>query len=260
MTAVATSTGLHHEIRGEGEPILLVHGAAEDADLLSPLAGAFAERGFAAISYDRRGTRRSTREGWPEGGVEQHVADAAELLAQLAGRPARVLGLSSGGVLALELAVRRPDLVTQAIAWEPAAIGMLDGGDALHAQVMAPIEAHLAARPGDWPGAYDLLRAAMTRGTADLGDPREIAMRRNAEAAVRDDASLITRHRLDVTALDGAPVLIATSEQRDSLNSQIAEHLAALAGLPVWRVPGAADHEVYLNHPEVLAEAVRARR
>jgi pimeloyl-ACP methyl ester carboxylesterase len=110
---------LHCEVHGQGEPLLLIHGAEEDATILAPLAEALANAGFRAIAYDRRGTGRSSRSGWPGDDISRHVADAADLIMSIASQPATVLGLSSGGLLALELAVRRPDLVTEAIAWEP---------------------------------------------------------------------------------------------------------------------------------------------
>ena len=128
---------LHVERTGEGPALVLMHGAGEDSSLLAPQAAAFAQRGFTAISYDRRGTGRSTRDGWPSGGVRQHVEDAADLISNVDG-PVRVLGFSSGGVIALALAVSHPDLVAETIAWEPAAVSVLPDADALHELIMAP--------------------------------------------------------------------------------------------------------------------------
>jgi pimeloyl-ACP methyl ester carboxylesterase len=256
---VPAAGALHYEIHGYGEPLLLIHGAGEDARILAPLAEALAAAGFRTITYDRRGTGRSSRDGWPSTDVSQHITDAADLLAALVRRPATVLGLSSGGVLALELAIRRPDLVAEAIAWEPAAVTVLGGADELHAMLMAPVQAHLAEHPGDWTGAYDVMLGSLSGGQADLSDPQVVAMRRNAEPAVRDDAQVITRHRIDTDQLASAPVVLAIGEQPNELHGRIVEELAAKSGLPVWRVIGADDHEVYLDRPEVLAEALRGR-
>src|SRR5688572_26646631 len=133
---------LHYEVHGQGEPLLLIHGAGEDATILDPLAEALANAGFGAIAYDRRGTGRSSRSGWPGKDISRHVADAADLIVSIARQPTTVLGLSSGGLLALELAVRRADLVTEAIAWEPPAVAVLEGADELDAMLMAPVEAY----------------------------------------------------------------------------------------------------------------------
>jgi len=253
------SADLHVVHTGSGPPILLMHGGGEDAALLAPQAEALAERGFTAITYDRRGTGKSSRERWPDRGVPRHVEDAADLIRASSADPVRVLGFSSGGVLALALASSHPDLVTEAIAWEPAAVRVLPDADQLHELIMAPVRAHLEAHPKDWSGAYDLMLMAISGGTADLHDPIVEAMRRNAEAAVRDDAEIITRHRFCGDDLAAAPAIVAVGAATSELHAAIAERLAELSGRPTWTVPGISDHEVYLNQPEVLADAVRSR-
>lgn len=250
---------LHHRTAGEGPPILLLHGAGEDVELLAPQAEAFAARGRRAIWADRRGTGASPRDGWPGGGVAAHADDAAELLRALDAGPATVLGFSSGGVLALALAARHPELVREAIAWEPAALGVLPDADTLHAGIMAPIEAHLAGHPGDWTGAYRVMLDVLSGGTADHDAPVVRAMRRNAEAALRDDAAVITRHRFAAGELPAGRVRIAVGASPGPLHAAIAERLAALAGRPPLVVAAADDHEVYLHRPEILADALADR-
>lgn len=243
-----------HRVTGAGKPLLLVHGAAEDAELLQPQADALADRGFRVISYDRRGTGGSSREGWPAGGVVQHVGDAAHLIAAVAGQEAVVLGLSSGGVIALALAEAHPDLVRHAFAWEVPAFCALPHGPALHAEFVRPLDHHLALHPADWAGAYDVLQAMMSGGQAEPETPRSLLMRRNAEAAVRDDAMIITAHQLDPSP--DRNVTIATGAGVNQLLEQIAGTLAAAYGTEVLTVPAADEHEIYLSRPDVLADAV----
>ena len=252
------ATGLYYEVRGVGPPILLLHGAGEDSSMLRPQAEALADCGFTAITCDRRGTARSPREGWP-GDVNVHVGDVVALLATTTSGPARVIGFSSGGVIALALAAAHPEVMTEAIAWEPAALGVLPDADRLHGAIMAPVEAYLQARPDDWTGAYDVMLTAISDGQADLADPTVAAMRANAEAAVRDDARVITRHRFGSDELRRAPVLVAVGSGASPLHGQIADRLAQLTGRPSWVIPNADDHEVYLHRPEVLAAALRSR-
>lgn len=253
------STAMHYEIHGDGPPVLLVHGAGEDSALLRPQALALARHGFRAISYDRRGTGRSPRDGWPEAGMAGHVEDAAGLLSTLTDRPVRVLGFSSGGVIALALAASRPELVAEAAAWEPPALTVLPDADALHETIMAPVTAYLTDHPGDWSGAYDVMLTSISGGAADLAGPLVTAMRPNAEAAVRDDAAVITRHRFGSDELREAPVVVAVSSTPNPLHAQIADRLAEETGQALWTVDAADDHEVYLKRPEVLAAALGAR-
>lgn len=243
---------------GDGRPLLLVHGAAEDAGMLAPQAAAFAARGRRVITYDRRGTGASTRADWPGGGVARHADDAADLLRSLDAAPATVLGFSSGGVVAMALAARHPDVVDEVIAWEPAALGVLPDAPALHAGIMAPIEAHLAERPADWAGAYDVMLEVLSEGLADLHSPAVAAQRVNAEAALRDDARIITLHSFAPGELPADLVTVAVGKGTSPLHATIAEILAAEIG-PALVVDDADDHEIYLTRPEVLAAALAER-
>jgi len=68
------------------------------------------------IAYDRRGNARSR--GEPVRRVSTHTADAAALLEYLRTAPALVVGTSAGATIALDLAIRRPDLVRAVVAHE----------------------------------------------------------------------------------------------------------------------------------------------
>ncbi|GAA0800069.1 alpha/beta fold hydrolase [Spirilliplanes yamanashiensis] len=250
---------LHAIETGSGHPVLLIHGGAEDADLLEPQARALAARGFRAIRYDRRGTGRSTRADWPGGGADQHADDAAALLASLDATGATVLGFSSGGVVALALAARHPGVAREVIAWEPAALGALPDGAALHAGIAAPIDAHLAAHPGDWVGAFHVALTIISGGEADLTSPAVRRMERNAEAVIRDDSPLITARGFAPGELPPGLVTIATSAAPNPLHGAIAAVLTGLAGRPVLVAEKATDHEVYLSDPDVLADLLAAR-
>ncbi len=253
------SLPIAHRETGHGPALLLVHGAGEDAEMLTGQAEAFAARGYRVITYDRRGTGGSTRAGWPGGGVEQHADDAADLLAALDAAPATVLGFSSGGIVALALAARHPDVVTEVVAWEPPVITMLPEGPQIHAGLVAPIEDHLAAHPGDWAGAYRVLLGVTSGGEADLDSPAVRRQLVNAEAAVRDDSPILTAHALAPGSLPAGRVTIAVGADVNPLLGAIAAELGAVVGRPPLVVADAHEHEVYLSQPEVLAEALARR-
>jgi pimeloyl-ACP methyl ester carboxylesterase len=239
---------LRHETVGDGPPLLLIHGAGEDAGRLAPAAEAFAAQGYRVRWYDRRGTGGSSRAGWPESGVDGHVDDAAVLLRSL-GVPAGVIGFSSGGVIALALAAGHPDLVSSVVAWEPPVLSQLPDGLALHAQIMAPAEKYLARNPADWHGACRVLLEVMSADPS----PETLA---NAEAMVRDDAPIITRHAFAPGELPADRCRIAIGSGANPLHAAIAAALSEHLERPPLVVEGADDHEIYLTRPGVLAAAL----
>jgi pimeloyl-ACP methyl ester carboxylesterase len=255
-TENVAGTTLHVEQRGDGPPLLLVHGAGEDVTMLAGQAEALAAAGYRVISYDRRGTGASGREDWPGAGADQHADDAAALLGALGAAPATVLGVSSGGVVAMALAARHPDAVTRVVAWEPPAAGVLHGADAATAAIMEPVEAHLREHPDDWVGAQALLLTAILGFPVSSDDPAFAAARANAEPMVRDDPT-ITLRPFTAAELTAAPVTVAVGTAPNELVDAATAVLAELTGTERAVVPG-ADHEVYLTDPAVLAALIEA--
>ena len=104
---------------GTGPDLLLIHGTATDKASWNILVQLLRDR-FRITTYDRRFTR-----GWPQAtdaapcSVEEHAADAAEIIAERAAGSAFVCGISFGAVVALELMRRQPDLVRGAALFEP---------------------------------------------------------------------------------------------------------------------------------------------
>lgn len=105
--------------RGEGPALLLVHDIAADAETLAPLAETLSGRAR-AIAYDRRGYGASgAPEPYGATTVHEQAEDAAALLVALAAGPAVVHGEGFGALIALDLLVRRADLVRAAVLLDP---------------------------------------------------------------------------------------------------------------------------------------------
>jgi pimeloyl-ACP methyl ester carboxylesterase len=246
-------TTLYTELRGVGPRMLLIHGGGEDAGMLAPQAESLAAEGYAVATYDRRGTRRSGREDWPGTGAAQHADDAAALVQALDWRAPIVVGVSSGAVIALELASRHPGAVGPVIAWEPPAVGIIPDGAEAAAALMAPVDAHLAAHPRDFVGAQALLLSRVLGQPVGVDDPAFAAARANAEPFVRDEP-VITTAPLDRGSLAAADITIAVGSTPNDVVAAAVDVLVDWTGRPAVRVD--ADHEVYLTDPAVLTGIV----
>jgi pimeloyl-ACP methyl ester carboxylesterase len=110
---------LEYEVRGAGEPVVLVHGA-HIADAFAPLLAepVLTER-YRLLLYHRRGFAGSTH---PESllSIAQQAADCRVLMQHLGVPRAHVVGHSYGGVIALQLALDAPDVVHSLALLEPA--------------------------------------------------------------------------------------------------------------------------------------------
>ena len=100
---------LHHERSGSGEPLLLITGFTISAAVFEPVLDLYA-RALRVITYDNRGSGRSGAPLRPTSMAEL-AADAAGLLRELGVESAHVCGLSMGGMIAQELAIRFPERV-----------------------------------------------------------------------------------------------------------------------------------------------------
>ena len=141
--------GLEYEVRGNGEPVLLIHGS-HVADGFLPLAKepALADE-YRVIRYHRRGFAGSDRHIGPFG-IEDQGRDALALLRALDVDRAHVVGHSYGAVTALELASAEPSVVHSLVLLEPPVTTepLGDGADAFE-----PLMAMYAS--GDAKGAVD---------------------------------------------------------------------------------------------------------
>jgi len=186
---------LYYEQRGEGVPILLIPPAGTTASTWGPVTGELA-RVAQVITYDRRGYARSA--DLPVRTVSRHTSDAATILEHLATTPAIAVGTSAGATIAVDLAVRRPDLLRAVVAHEAAwrAIRHVP----TRAQLASVTRlAWLSVRKRHEEAAETLLRAAYSYregGTAWDAFPEEwrrIA-RENARAALWDFRNSIGNH------------------------------------------------------------------
>lgn len=99
---------------GSGEPILLLHGGFVDSRSFEPAVPALAEH-FRVFRMDRRGHGRTPDVAGPIS-YDLMAQDTIAFLDQVVGGPAHLVGYSDGAIIALLVAIRRPDLVGKLVS------------------------------------------------------------------------------------------------------------------------------------------------
>lgn len=260
LTTQSTTTSpsaLYYEVRGSGAPMLLVPGTPGDGGQFDALADVIA-RECLVITYDRVGTSRSPAPaGWSTTTVADQADEASRLLRSLTDEPATVYGTSNGALVALELALRHPDLVTKAVVHEPpllsvladpepvgALLGELIGTAMAAGGATAALEAFLRFAYGDaivdaWP---EDLRARMLANSEMVFGVELPAF----QAYRPDEGALASRH---------APLVVAVgADQQAPFFLEAAEWLSTCSSSPLIRTPGA--HGPQFSCPEALASAL----
>lgn len=104
---------LYYERVGQGEPIVFIHGlgsSARDWEYQVP----FFAQDYEVVVLDVRGHGQSDKPPGPYS-IPMFAKDVARLIEGLDIAPAHVVGISMGGMIALQLAVAHPQLVRTAV-------------------------------------------------------------------------------------------------------------------------------------------------
>lgn len=117
---------------GQGQPLLLIHGAVVDSEFFADFAEILSEK-YHVITYDRRGYGYSGTDGKEKDqelypGVtdgqeyyRRQAKDACLVLKEYSKEPAVVLGCSAGAFVAMALAAEHPEMIRQLFLHEPPA-------------------------------------------------------------------------------------------------------------------------------------------
>ena len=251
---------LHHELSGDGPPLVLIHGWTHDARVWEPQMPALARR-FTVLRYDRRGWGRSG--GSPDVSRDPHDLDS--LMRALELEDAHVVGHSQGGDVALRFTLAYPERVRTLTLYgapPPAGFGVPPTGEDTFPDMGAIVRDHgldsLAAVIFDHP---------LARGF-EPGDPGAAIARElwaaNAAKAFEDPeppSGATPEPSIDRLGEVTIPVLVLTGEL-EMRHFRLAADAVAYT-LPNARrveIPG-GGHAAHLQEPERwTAEVVRFLR
>lgn len=135
MTVEGAGVELACEERGQGPPVLLVHGLASDGRAFGDVAQRLAPRAR-VISYDRRGYGDSgAPEPYERTTVYEQAEDSAAVIAALSDAPVLVCGDGFGALIALDVIARHGELVKAAVLAHPPLFAFVpEATEALSAQ------------------------------------------------------------------------------------------------------------------------------
>ena len=228
-----TATRLHVERQGpppdQAEPMLWITGFAISSEIFAPVVGAYADR-FSCIRYDNRGSGRS-QAPWRLTSIPELAGDAVRLLDALDVDSAHVYGLSMGGMIAQELAIRFPDRVRGLV------LGCTSHGGPRAVLPTPKLAAALTSR-----GAPAELRAQLA-GQALFSDE----FRRREPALARRYLGLLDEHRTSTRGLASHLAASTYHDTRARLDRIVA---------PTLVVHGERDALTPVANARLLADAI----
>lgn len=256
QAATLNGIAIHYQTIGapEGKPLLVFSNSlGTDSriwrDVIVRLVGE-----AAILLYDKRGHGLSGM-GEPPYRMDDHVADLAALLDHVGGRPAVVVGLSVGGMIAQGLAHARPDLI--------AGLVLCDTG-----MTIADAETwNTRIRDIEAEGMEAIADATMERWfTADYrrDEPEMMALWRNmlvrqppggytgTSAAIRDADFTGTTPGIRT------PALCLVGDDDRATPPTLVRDLAKAIPEARFEVVKGAGHLPCIERPEVVADMIRA--
>lgn len=256
----AADIELHYDIQGTGEPLLLIMGFGASSAAWRPELVEALARSFRVITFDNRGTGQSDKPDAPYT-LALMADDAAGLLDALGIGSAHVFGVSMGGMIAQEFALRHPAKLRGLV------LGCTNCGAPVSIPATQETVSLLMIPEGMDP------RTAAERAWPALHTPEYIEANRaylleSIERALEHPTPLYARNRQMQAIMAWksherlgqitAPTLIITGD-RDVLippqNSTILHE--RIAGSRLHIIPGAA-HSFTTSHHEETARVVTA--
>jgi pimeloyl-ACP methyl ester carboxylesterase len=267
--AILDGVSLDYEFWGHatGEPVVLVH-AGIFADWFKPLRDEPALTGkYRVLNYRRVGYAGSSRLPGPLS-LAQQAGHLRALMQKLGIPRAHLVGHSSGGNIALQLALESPEMVQSLVLMEPALPVPDLGQDRLLSTraAMAPI--FEAYRAGDKARAVDGFMRSVSgpdyRAVVDRVLPGAFAQAvSDADTFFGQELPAVqqwTLSREDAARITQPVLSVMGAKSKDVSTIWTERHELILAWLPKAEsfVLPDATHLLHVQHPRVVAEALAA--
>jgi len=217
---------------GPGEPVLLLHGGLSDSELLlDPLGPPLADR-FRVVAFDRRGHGRTADTDAPFHYDDMVTETIAAIETVIRGR-AHLVGWSDGGIIALLVALRRPDLVRSLVVI----------GTNYHYEGTMPT--------GTGSGPPKFIRDRYAERSPD-GDEHFAVVAKKSFAMFATEPTLTTDDLRKISA----PTLVMVGDDDLTPLAHTASLYESLPTSQLAVIPG-ASHAVVIEKPEVVAQVIK---
>ncbi len=245
---------LHHQILGQGAPLLILHGLFGSLDNWASQAKALAAQ-FQVISIDLRNHGRSPHDS--EMSYAVMAQDLVELMDSLNIERARVLGHSMGGKAAMQLALTHPERVEQLIVVDIAPVQYPDH----HSDVFRGLQAvdldTLGSRSDAEKQLMPLIDDAMVRAfllrNLYRSDAGHFDWRFNLDALYQGYANISAAP--EGTAYDG-PTLFIKGGNSDYIKPQHRQVILSLFPQADYKIVDGAGHWPQAEKPALMTRLI----
>jgi pimeloyl-ACP methyl ester carboxylesterase len=185
-----TSRGIFYTVIGSGPPLLWLGGYAIAASSLQRVVERYAHR-FTCIVFDHRGSGLP-RSPWGPMTTQSMAQDALNVLHHTGFESAHVFGMSLGGMVAQEMAIRHPNRSRTLVLAATTAGGLsavAPGARTLRRELLHAYD----ALPGSWSvSVRGMMFQAWAAATHDAA-PRGNTLRRPRSSSTENETSLSCR-------------------------------------------------------------------
>lgn len=238
---------MHYRIDGtaSGPVVLFSNSLGTDLRLWDPLLPRL-DPGLRVVRYDKAGHGLSDEGG--EVSIGSLADDVAALIATVGGGPVVVVGLSIGGLIAQDLAARRPDLVRALVLSSTAArIGTAEvWAERLDGAAQGGLEAVADGAMGRW-------FAPAFRATPALAPWRNMLVRTPLGGWLAAGRAIAMADLTEGTARLRLPTLVLAGEHDGSTPPALVEATARLIPGSVYHVIPSTGHLPCVEDPEAYA-------
>jgi len=264
---------LYYEVRGQGQPFLMISAGGGDGDYYAAVADRLCDE-YKVITYDRRANARSTMHDPQNFEISQQSRDAVAVLRAAGETFAIVFGNSSGATIALDMAKTQPQAVRAVVVHEAAVPRVLPQGrkwQRFFAGVYATafhFGSYLAALQFSLGVQIPMLKLARaqiksneyTKSRREQSGEHRPSNKAAADVLMKMELLPVTNYLPDVELIkkNKVKVFMAVGEwalSRKTWNAQVVQILAERLGCELVTFPG--HHGSYMDMPEEWTATLR---